>query len=213
MRPIRLTRIMRQKDPKYRAAAQLLSEGKTAEGFDALDRLGWVSEMPDAEKRYAAMAADYVQARKDGLAWNDVLVVGPTHPRRTPSRRRSAPGSGRRASSTATTTSSPAWWRSMPARRERGQATTYRVGDVIQFHQNAAGHKKGERLVVTDPAEVPLADAGKFSLYRTGADRPGGGRRHPLHRHGQDARRRAYLQERDGPQRRRLHRRRQHPPR
>jgi hypothetical protein len=50
---------------------------------------------------------------------------------------------------------------------ERGQATTYRPGDVIQFHQNAkGGFTKGDRLVVTDPTSVPVEHAGKFSLYR-----------------------------------------------
>ena len=48
----------------------------------------------------------------------------------------------------------------------RGQATTYRPGDVIQFHQNAKGFKKGERLTVTDPAAVPLSEAARFSFYR-----------------------------------------------
>jgi ATP-dependent exoDNAse (exonuclease V) alpha subunit len=50
---------------------------------------------------------------------------------------------------------------------ERGQATTFRPGDVLQFHQNAkGGFTKGDRLTVTDPAAVPLEHAGKFSLYR-----------------------------------------------
>ncbi len=37
IKPFRLTEIMRQENPEYRAAAKLLSEGKTLEGFDALD--------------------------------------------------------------------------------------------------------------------------------------------------------------------------------
>ena len=50
---------------------------------------------------------------------------------------------------------------------ERGQATTYRPGDVIQFHQNAkGGFTKGQRLTVTDPASVPVSEAARFSLYR-----------------------------------------------
>jgi hypothetical protein len=34
------------------------------------------------------------------------------------------------------------------------------------YHQNAKGITKGERVTVGDPAKVPFADAGKFSLYR-----------------------------------------------
>lgn len=166
VRPIRLKRILRQKDPAYRAAAQLLSEGRIAEGFDALDRIGWVDELPDAERRHAAIAADYAQARTGGMAWNDVLVVCPTHAeaksvtREIRSRLREAgriTGDEREFTRLAAVDASEA---------ERGQATTYHAGDVIQFHQNAHGFKKGERLVIADPAQVPLAEAGKFSLYR-----------------------------------------------
>ena len=45
IRPFRLDKIMRQDNPQYREAAQLLSEGKTLAGFDALDQLQWVREM------------------------------------------------------------------------------------------------------------------------------------------------------------------------
>jgi ATP-dependent exoDNAse (exonuclease V) alpha subunit len=49
----------------------------------------------------------------------------------------------------------------------RGLATTYRPGDVIQFHENAkGGFTKGDRLIITDTAAVPLSEASKFSLYR-----------------------------------------------
>ena len=37
---------------------------------------------------------------------------------------------------------------------------------MIQFHQNAKGFTKGDRITVTDPAAVPVEHAGKFSVYR-----------------------------------------------
>ena len=40
IQPFRLTEILRQENPEYRAAAKLLSEGKTVEGFDAIDAHG-----------------------------------------------------------------------------------------------------------------------------------------------------------------------------
>jgi hypothetical protein len=50
---------------------------------------------------------------------------------------------------------------------ERGLATTYLPGDVLVFHQNAAGKiAKGSRLVVSDPANVPVGEASKFQLFR-----------------------------------------------
>ena len=52
----------------------------------------------------------------------------------------------------------PAGARSMPARPNAARPATYRPGDVLQFHQNAkGGFTKGERLIVTDPAAVPLS--------------------------------------------------------
>ena len=46
MPAVAVTDIMRQQ-ADYKQAVQLLSEGKTQQGFDELDRLGWVQEVPD----------------------------------------------------------------------------------------------------------------------------------------------------------------------
>jgi conjugative relaxase-like TrwC/TraI family protein len=167
--PFRLTTIFRQRDEQFRAVAQSLSEGRTAEGFDALDRLGWVSEMPDCRERYAAMAGDYVQTMRDGARWDDVLVVSPIHAdaQRITGEIRSQlreagllGGEEREFTRLAAMDASEA---------ERGDAATYRSdGLVIQFHQNCkGGFVRGDRLAVTDPAQVPLTEAGKFGLYRT----------------------------------------------
>ena len=164
LKPFRLTEIMRQEGSEYRAASKLLSEGKTLEGFDALDRLGWVKEMAGDDDRYRQVAADYLQALKDKKT---VLVVSPTHAEagrvtqeiRSQLRQAGKLGSEDRAFTRLVAVNA--------SEAERGQATTYRPGDVIQFHQNAkVGFKKGDRLTVTDPASVPLSEAAKFSLYR-----------------------------------------------
>jgi len=160
----RLTKIMRQKDPEYRAAAQLLSEGKTLAGFEALDKKGWVKEIGSGEERYKAMAEEYLQAVHDGAT---CLVVSPTHREAAQitaeirSRLREDGKLGteeRQFTRLAQVNASEA---------ERSQATTYQPGDVIQFHQNArGGFTKGDRVTVSDPASLPLDQAGKFSLYR-----------------------------------------------
>src|SRR5207249_4795377 len=36
----------------------------------------------------------------------------------------------------------------------------------IQFHQNAAGHKSGTRLLAGEAASLPLGQAAKFQAYR-----------------------------------------------
>ena len=162
IRPHRLTEILRQESPAYRSAATLLSEGKTLEGFAALDALGWVKELADAGERYQQIAADYLQALTDRQS---LLVVSPTHAegaRITDAIRTGLRAAGKLGEDREFTRLVPV----DATVAERGQASTYRVGDVLQFHQNAKGYKKGERVSVTDPAAVPLTHAGKFSLYR-----------------------------------------------
>lgn len=163
-KPFRLTEIMRQEDTDYRAAAKLLSAGKSAEGFDALDAKGWVQEIIDDAKREAAVAAEYVQAVKGNKS---VICISPTHAeaervtqaireqlRQAGKLEREEQSYDRLVAVNAT-------------EAERGLASTYRVGDVLCFHQNADKKiKKGDRLVVTDPSKVPFKLAARFSLYR-----------------------------------------------
>ncbi|HXG11575.1 MAG TPA: AAA family ATPase [Gemmataceae bacterium] len=77
---VEVTDIRRQKG-RYRAAVRLLSEGKVAEGFTLLDRLGWVEELPAAqrERRLAAAYLAAVSAPKRGGEPRTALVVSPTH--------------------------------------------------------------------------------------------------------------------------------------
>ena len=162
VRPFHLREILRQQDPAYRAAAVLLSEGKTVEGYDALDRLGWVKELGD-DQRYAAIAADYLQAVGEKKS---VLVVSPTHREsamiteaiRSTLRQAGKLGAEEREFTRLVQVNAS------DAERERPQM--YRPGDVLQFHQNAVGFTKGERFIVSDPASVPVAESAKFSVYR-----------------------------------------------
>jgi conjugative relaxase-like TrwC/TraI family protein len=161
--PFRLTRIMRQEDVGYRAAAQLLSEGKTLEGFNALDQKNWVKEIGDDASRFRDMAAEYVQALAEK---KKTLIVSPTHHEAgliTAEIRRQLRDAGKLGGE------EHPFFRlvnSNASEAERGLVQTYRVGDVLHYHQNARGVRKGTRVTVTDPAAVRLADAGKFSLYR-----------------------------------------------
>jgi conjugative relaxase-like TrwC/TraI family protein len=166
--PFRLTEIMRQENADYRAAAKLLSEGQTLEGFDAIDGMGWVKQMMSEEDRYRHMAADYVQAVADKKS---VLVISPTHAEagritqeiRSQLRDAGTLGTEEREFTRLVAVNA--------SEAERGVATSYRPGDVLQFHQNAKGFKKGDRLTVSDPASLPLTQASKFSLYRPEAIR------------------------------------------
>ena len=164
LKPFRLTEILRQENPDYRHAAQLLSEGKTVEGFDAIDAMGRIEEIADAGDRYRHLAADYLQALEDK---KEVLVVSPTHAEGkqiTAEIRRQLRDADRLGKDDHPFTRLV---QVDTSEAERTQAATYRPGDVIQFHQNAkGGFTKGDRLTVTDPASVPVEHADKFSLYR-----------------------------------------------
>jgi conjugative relaxase-like TrwC/TraI family protein len=167
VKPFRLTKILRQQDPDYRAAAQLLSEGKPVAGFDALDRMGSVKEIEDGQDRYTHMAADYVQALHDGRSWENVLLVAPTHREAgyiTANIRSQLRECGKLA------TDDREFTRLVQvdtSEAERGEITTYKKGDVLVFHDNAKGGiTKGDRMKISDPAEAPLAEASKFALYR-----------------------------------------------
>jgi conjugative relaxase-like TrwC/TraI family protein len=165
VRPFKLTEILRQQsNPEYLAAVKLLAEGRTEEGFDAIDGMGRVVELADDTDRCRHIAADYVQALDDRKS---VLVVSPTHAearaitaaiRQELREAECLEGEDREFTRLVQVDASTP---------QRGLASTYRPGDVIQFHQNAkGGFTKGDRLTVTDPAKVPLSEAAKFALYR-----------------------------------------------
>lgn len=153
--------IQRQKD-KYKAAVKELAEGKAAVGFDRLDELGWIRELP-AEERYAQLARDYVAAIK---AKESTLVVSPTHREgdwttaaiRAELRSENRLGREERALTVLENANL--------TEAERGDATNYLSGDVIQFHQNAKGYRRGQRLEA-GVESLPLDLAARFSAYRT----------------------------------------------
>ena len=101
--------------------------------------MGWVREMgDDDESAIRQIAADYLQAM-DRRPEMRCLVVCPTHAEAASDhRRRSATSSGTPGSSS----EDHEFTRLVAvdaSEAERGQATTYRPGDVIEFHQNAKG--------------------------------------------------------------------------
>ena len=80
LRVAEVTEILRQQGD-YKKAAEALSEGRTEEAFEELDKLGWIKQVPDAD-RYKQLAAAYLAAvaekKKDGKP-KSALVVSPTH--------------------------------------------------------------------------------------------------------------------------------------
>ena len=171
-----VTEIMRQ-EGDYKKAVRLLSEDKVVEGFDELDRLGWVREVGDKE-RYLRLAESYIAAsaekRPDG-SQKTALVVSPTHAegqRITEVIRGELTAQGKLGEEREFT----AWRPLHLTEAERGEGASYDDGDMLQFHQNAKGFKNGERLLVGD-RPLPLEQAARFQAYRPEAIRLAAGDR------------------------------------
>ena len=173
---VAVTQIMRQ-EGDYKKAVRLLSEDKAAEGFDELDRLGWVKEVGD-EERYLRLAEAYLQAaaeKKPDGSPKTALVVSPTHAEKdriTQVIRGELAAKGKLGEEREFT----AWRPLHLTEAERGEAGSYVGGDMLQFHQNAKGFKNGQRLVVGD-RPLPLGEAARFQAYRPNAIRLAAGDR------------------------------------
>ena len=175
LKPAEVTAVVRQRGD-YRAAVELLAGGDIAGGFDRLDKLGAIRELPGRADRHAKLAADYLAAADAGRS---VLVVSPTHAEgeavtrrlRDALRSRGDLGDDER---TVTRLQSLSW-----TEAQRADASAHRPGLVVQFHQNAKGFKRGERLEVARLGDagvlarrgdgrlvpLPLADAARFAVY------------------------------------------------
>ena len=159
LKPAEVKEIQRQKG-EYKAAVKALSEGRVGEGFGALDRFGWICQVEDAE-RYKQLAADYVAAVGEGKT---ALVISPTHLEgnritgeiRRSLRERGLIGTDHREFVTLEN--------AHLTEAEKTDAVSYLPGDVIQFHQNAKGYQKGERVTVGDNG-LPLDQASRFTVF------------------------------------------------
>ena len=173
---VAVTEIMRQQGD-YKKAVRLLSEDKVAEGFDELDRLGWVQEVEGGE-RYLRLAESYLQAaaeKKPDGSQKTALVVSPTHAegqRITGVIRGELAAQGKLGEEREFT----AWRPLHLTEAERGEGASYDAGDMLQFHQNAKGFKNGQRLLVAEQP-LPLAEAARFQAYRPEAIRLSAGDR------------------------------------
>ena len=175
LKPAEVTAVVRQRGD-YRRAVELLAAGDVAGGFDCLDKLGAIREVPDREDRHATLAGDYLAAAAAGRT---VLVVSPTHAEgeavttriRDALRERGDLGGDERA---VTRLRSLNW-----TEAQRGDDAAHRPGLVAVFHQNARGFRRGERLEVVEvqPAGVlarrgdgatvplPLDQAARFGVF------------------------------------------------
>ena len=161
-----VTEILRQSGD-YKKAAQALSEGRIEEGFNELHKLGWIKEVPDAD-RYKELADAYLSAagekKKDGTP-KSALVVSPTHAEAA--KITQAIRDGLKAKGMLRDERIVTGW--IPAHltdAQKADATQYESGDLLQFHQNAPGFTKGSRLIVAEGSKLPTELAKRFEVYR-----------------------------------------------
>ncbi len=166
LRVAQVTTILRQKG-EYKKVADALSEGRTGPAFEQLEKLGWIKQVPDAD-RYKELAAAYLSAaaetKKDGKP-KTALVVSPTHAesaRITEAIRAGLKEEGKLGNECIV----QVWTPTRLTDAQKTDATQYEPGDLLQFHQNAPGHTKGSRMIVGEGAKPPTELANRFEAYR-----------------------------------------------
>jgi len=172
-----LTEIRRQKANEHKAVVADLRSGDLENAFNRLNRLGMLREM-DAEDRHEALAKDYVAAVKKGKS---ALVISPTHAEgeRVTREIRAKLKTAKKlcADEYEFVQLKNLQW----TEAQRADARNYQAGQVVQFHQNIAGFRRGERVTVKahdagnvmverqngGTASLPLDMAARFQVYES----------------------------------------------
>ncbi|HEY1580475.1 MAG TPA: MobF family relaxase [Terracidiphilus sp.] len=196
VRLARLTEIRRQSEPGYRKAVEAIAQGSgrgAQNGFDLLDRMGWVSEA-SGEERHGMLVADYLQAHRDGKS---ALIIAPTHAegeKLTETLRSALKEQGAIGPERAFIARKATGW----SEAQKGDARNYRPGMIIEFHQNAKGFTRGDKAVVAQGGDglflqkqdgmrgaLPVEQANRFEVYRTRAVAVGRGDRIRITKNGE----------------------------
>lgn len=192
----RLTEIRRQSEPGYRRAVEAIAEGSgraAQKGFDALEKMGSVIEA-SGQERHQMLVRGYLQAQADGKS---ALIIAPTHAEgdqltaeiRGALKEQGAIGNEREF----TIRRSTGW-----TDAQKGDARNYQPGMVVEFHQNAKGFTRGDKAVVGKDAQglflqkedgtrgaLPVNQAKRFDVYRTGTMALGRGDRIRITKNGE----------------------------
>jgi conjugative relaxase-like TrwC/TraI family protein len=172
-----LTEIRRQKADAHKAVVANLRAGDLEKAFTQLDRLGMLREM-DADKRHDALATDYAAAISEGKS---ALVISPTHAegervtREIRVKLKSVKKLG--ADEHEFLQLKNLQW----TEAQRADAHNYQAGQVVQFHQNIAGFRRGDRVTVKIRDEhgvsverqngqttlLPFNQAARFQVYES----------------------------------------------
>lgn len=184
MKVARVTKIQRQKGNSfYKRAVYFAAEGKTDAALHQLDAIGAVVEIHDGRERLNRLVEDYVTSTTKGQS---ALIVSPTHIEgqdvtATLRDRLKAVGQIRGEERRFLQLKATGW-----TEEHKADVFHYRQAKqelALEFHQNADGHKKGERwqVVASDlpelhsvtaldakgnPAQLRLEHASRFTVYQ-----------------------------------------------
>ena len=171
-----LKEIWRQKADAHKAIVADLRAGNLERAFRQLDKQGMFRELPP-ETRHETLAADYVAAVKERKS---ALVISPTHAegeRVTAQIREKLKASKQLGADERELVRLK---NLQLTEAERTDARSYQAGQVVQFHQNAPGFRRGERVTVSGhdeqgrvvvrhqnerTATLPLDKAARFQVY------------------------------------------------
>ncbi len=144
MKSISLTGVQRQTHARYRDAIETLRQSPE-QGFEKLERMGAVREVPFVERSHAV--ADLYREMTTDPAWR-VLVVAPTHEeieRVTRAIRTDLSQRGRLGESVTMDRYVPLQW----TEAQKRDLSNYRKGQVLLVHRAAKGMDKHEALTVS----------------------------------------------------------------
>lgn len=178
IKPMRISKIQRQKNDHYRDAVKQLSDGKMIKGFEKLDQMGAIKEVVDMESLKKSVANEYVSSIEQK---EKVLVVATTHAQGqavTASIRDSLKDKGLLDKKDHSFTIQK---NTSLTEAQKQDTANYQEGMAIQFHQNAKGIKRGDRFdIIGKDAHgnvrvmgekkkeviLPLEQSEKFSVYQ-----------------------------------------------
>jgi conjugative relaxase-like TrwC/TraI family protein len=151
MRTAKLDEIVRQKDPAFKSAVELLAKGQVSAALESLQQQGRVKEIPGTEERIRAIARSYVESPEK------TLIVSPDNA----SRRQLNDVVRHELKANGTLDSEDHSFRVLVQRQdmtgaERSWASRYEINDVVRYARgsNAIGIEAGAygTVVSIDPA-------------------------------------------------------------
>ncbi len=147
VRPVRLTKVRRQKAETHQQVAKLLAQGKSLKALEKAEALGMVAEVPDTFELFERAANHYADAVQAG---RETLVVIPTwedidHFNARARDELKARGLIHGAELEIRGSASLSW-----TEIERCHWAGYEPGMVLNFHREGAGMKAGDSATVRE---------------------------------------------------------------